>query len=78
MGRDSYNRFLMDPDLEMRFGDEGPELSEIMAKLEIEDRKEARRILALKISGVKLSLEDQELYDHYKVVQPDIFEGEEV
>ena len=74
MGRDSYNRFLMDPDLEMRFGDEGPELSEIMSKLDIEDRKEARRILALKISGKKLSLEEQDLYDHYKVVQPDIFE----
>ena len=74
MGRDSYNRFLMDPDLEMRFGDEGPELSEIMSKIDIEDRKEARRILALKISGKKLSLEEQDLYDHYKVVQPDIFE----
>ena len=74
MGRDSYNRFLMDPDREMRFGDEGPELSEIMSKIDIEDRKEARRIFALKISGKKLSLEEQDLYDHYKVVQPDIFE----
>ena len=58
------------------------ELTDIMAQLEIEDRQDARNIRkqyrSAKTKGIKLSPEDQELYDHYKVVQPDIFEGEEV